>query len=263
MSAIAPILGRCGPLTIITSAPYAARQRPATGPARMRVRSSTRRPASGRASPGAAGQRSGAAKAGEGKSANPPVLPPALPPARPPANPPALPPALACNAASARPCTASSAPPMGVMLTTGCPASACACGCASHCAKLRTAATTRPASAAACSKVSAGQLPSAVVTAARSVAGPEGRPSSRSAPSRWWAKLACRRTKPGWPTAAPQAYRPGALAGQGFGAPALAARRPGIVVASLSMEKCAVHSNAAWVRSTDKRWRRLAPSPPG
>ena len=31
-----------------------------------------------------------------------------------------------------------------------------------------------------------------------------------------------------------QGYRPGALAGQGFGAPALAARRPGIVVASLS-----------------------------
>ena len=41
------IAGRCGPVISSTSAPCAARVRPHTGPAMMRVRSSTRRPCNG------------------------------------------------------------------------------------------------------------------------------------------------------------------------------------------------------------------------
>jgi hypothetical protein len=84
---------------------------------------------------------------------------------------------------------------MRVRLHNGCAATARPWPVASHSSKRRSAVATSPASAAAVSKSTARHASMARSASAR-VACVGVRPSRRRAPSRWWEKFACTRTKP-------------------------------------------------------------------
>ena len=129
------------------------------------------------------------------------------------------------------------ASPIFSHVSNACPASARACGWASHSSRLRTAATTRLAAAAAASNSSAFHLARASSTARLGVSSPGGKPSRRKAPSRWCAKLACTRTQP-----SRQRYRPEILS-----------QRSGV---RPSMENHALHSATAARISTAARCTR-------